>query len=92
MSETLKARLIEARERVLSGLWRDVDREQVDFALRDALHAIQRPTEPTPESLEAWADFFGPKPWLWVLLDHTSYDAGYLLREIALRLRAAREE
>lgn len=70
-------------------------------ALREAAdHA-----EPTPEALEAWAEWFDdPNKSPSMAVDVTEmmaashksgnyrYTPGYLLREIARRLRAAREE
>ncbi|HUT60659.1 MAG TPA: hypothetical protein VNA25_22670 [Phycisphaerae bacterium] len=49
--------------------------------------------EPTPEALEAWAEWFDGQPDLQRYLGPLQLcTPGYLLREIARRLRAAREE
>lgn len=51
--------------------------------------------EPTPEALEAWAEWFDdPSKSPRIVVHINGYDdyPGYLLREIARRLRAAREE
>lgn len=48
--------------------------------------------EPTPEALEAWAEWFCHNDVLIQpshLHNHLVYDASYLLREIARRLRDA---
>lgn len=51
--------------------------------------------EPTPEALEAWAEWFddpNKSPSIDVSVTHRRYAPSTLLREIARRLRAAREE
>jgi len=61
------------------------------------VHGIARRAEPTPEALEAWAEWFddpGKSPSIaaWSYTAAMCLTPGYLLREIARRLRAAREE
>uniref|UniRef100_A0A6M3K962 Putative restriction alleviation protein n=1 Tax=viral metagenome TaxID=1070528 RepID=A0A6M3K962_9ZZZZ len=67
-----------------------------------AITAWNRRAEPTPETLEAWAEWFddpGKSPSvvckvpLWMYRDESSVATpGYLLREIARRMRANNEE
>ena len=56
-------------------------------------------SEPTPEALEAWAEWFddpSKSPSIAVFVQATNerwaYTPGYLLREIARRMRASKEE
>jgi len=61
----------------------------------EAIAAWNRRTAPTPETLEAWAEWFddpSKSPKIGVSLATPFVTPGYLLREIARRLRAAKEE
>lgn len=61
---------------------RDFNREA------DAIAAWNRRAEPTPETLEAWAEWFDdPNKSPAIVMGF--YTTGYLLREIARRMRAA---
>ena len=59
-----------------------------------AITAWNRRAEPTPEALEAWAEwaYINMKDESRYLGPNQLHSTGYLLREIARRLRAAREE
>ena len=69
----------------------------VDMTITNATQALRAFSEPTPEALEAWAEWFddpNKSPSMSISLVTTGgalpqATPGYLLREIARRLRAA---
>lgn len=64
----------------------------VTTAILESAVSLLRRDEPTPEALEAWAEWFddpGKSPRIALICVNGT--PGYLLREIARRMRAAKE-